>query len=167
MKVKLIIALLALSCTFACAPQRVTLSKGSSSEEFFKFKQFAFDQELNILTKDSTVINVSHVDITFENITWYDKKTKEPKSLPLNTVSRISVVNRGEGSFRFMAGGTLTGFGSGLALALQDGNSSIVPLSGFWEYISGPILGAGAGAGLGAGIGYLIGVRRTYYFDEK
>ena len=149
-----------------CGPQRVTLSKGPSSPEFFQFKQFAFDNELKILTRDSVILNVSGVDITFEKISWYDKKAKEVKSIQLNSVRRISVVNRGEGSFRGMALGTVGGFSTGLTLAWQDGSTPYVPLSGFWEYISGPVLGAGAGAGVGAGIGFLTGVRRTYEFVE-
>ncbi|MBL7995050.1 hypothetical protein JNM05_06715 [bacterium] len=167
MKASLFVMLSVMLWSISCAPQRVILSKGPSSEEFFNFKQFAFDQELKITTKDGNMVSVSHVDITFENITWYDKKTKESISIPLNTITRISVVNRGEGSFRGLAFGTIGGFGTGIGLALQDGSTPLVPLSGFWEYISGPILGAGAGAGVGAGIGYLTGVRRTYEFIEK
>jgi len=167
MKSTLFVILFVMLWSVSCAPQRVTLSKGPSSEEFFQFKQFAFDQSLKIVTKDGTTINVNHVDITFDNITWYDKKEKESKSIPVNTVSRINVVNRGDGSFRGLALGTVGGFGTGIGLALQDGSTPLVPLSGFWEYISGPILGAGAGAGVGAGIGFLIGVRRTYEFVEK
>jgi hypothetical protein len=166
MKSRLIIFLAVIMWSSSCGPQRVTLSKGPSSPEFFQFKQFAFDHELKILTKDSVILKVSSVDITFEKISWYDKKAKEEKSIPLNSVRRVSVVNRSEGSFRGMALGTVSGFGTGLALAWQDGSTPYVPLSGFWEYISGPILGAGAGAGVGAGIGFLTGVRRTYEFVE-
>ncbi|KAB2878800.1 hypothetical protein F9K33_11650 [bacterium] len=167
MKASLFVMLSVMLWSISCAPQRVTLSKGPTSEEFFGFKQFAFDQELKITAKDGNIFNVSHVDITFENITWYDNKVKESKSIPLNTITRISVVNRGEGSFRGLAFGTIGGFGTGIGLALQDGSTPLVPLSGFWEYISGPILGAGVGAGVGAGIGFLTGVRRTYDFVEK
>lgn len=152
--------------TIGCAPQRVSLSKGPSSPEFFQFKQFAFDHELTIVTKDGLTLEVSGADITFENITWFDKKLKETKSIPLNTVRQIKVVNRSEGSFRGMALGAAGGFGTGIGLAFQDGSTPYIPLSGFWEYIAGPVLGAGAGAGVGTGIGFLIGVRRTFDFVE-
>lgn len=167
MKSKLIFLLGILMWSLGCAPQRVILSKGDSSDEFFQFKQFAFDQNLTVYTKDSQTVELNHADITFENITWFDKKTKETRSIPLSQVNRIYVVNRGEGSFRGMAAGSISGFGTGLALALKDGSTPYIPLSGFWEYIAGPILGAGAGAITGAGVGFLIGVRRTYEFVEK
>lgn len=166
MKFSLSIMLCLTLCVIGCGSQRVTLSKGPYSPEFFQFKQFAFDNELTVITKDSTVIELKNADITFENITWFDKKAKEARSIPVNSIKQIKVVNRGEGAFRAMALGTVTGFGTGIGLALQDGSTPYVPLSGFWEYISGPILGAGAGAGVGAGIGYLIGIRRTYDFVE-
>lgn len=153
--------------SMSCGPQRVILSKGPSSEEFFQFKQFAFDKNLTITTKEGKIIEIHNADISFDNITWYDKQMKESQSLPLNTVTRINVVNRAEGSFRGMAFGTVSGFGTGIALAWQKGSTPVVPLSGFWEYISGPVLGAGAGACVGAGIGFLISVRRTYEFAEK
>ena len=166
MKPVLVILFCAMMSSSGCAPQRITLSKGPSSPEFFQFKQFAFDNELTVLTKDGSVTQLTNADITFENITWFDKKTKEAKSIPVSAIKQIKVVNRGEGAFRGMALGSATGFGTGLGLALQDGSTPYVPLSGFWEYISGPILGAGAGAGVGTGIGFLIGVRRTYDFAE-
>lgn len=167
MKSAFFVLLFMILWSIGCAPQRVTLSKGPSSDEFFEFKQFAFDNELTIMTKDNRIVDIKNADITFENITWYDKKTKEAQSIPLNTIAIVKVVNRSEGSFRGMALGTASGFGTGIGLALQDGSSSLVPLSGFWEYISGPILGAGAGAIVGGGAGYLVGIRRTFEFVEK